>query len=189
MNEFSPILSDRLQLQLPGKRHIPAILAYYRENRDFLVPFEPLRPMEFYHEDFWYQQIDKNLIDFNYDQALRLFLFKKSHPDRIIGSVNFTQITRGATYSCFLGYSLAEQEQGQGYMTEALRTVIPYVFGQWNLHRIGASYMPRNQRSSNVLRRLGFVVEGYARDYLLINGQWEDHILTSLTNPYWQPEA
>jgi ribosomal-protein-alanine N-acetyltransferase len=49
-----------------------------------------------------------------------------------------------------------------------------------------ANYMPRNQRSANVLKRLGFVVEGYARNYLLINNHWEDHILTSLTNPNWQ---
>jgi ribosomal-protein-alanine N-acetyltransferase len=30
-------------------------------------------------------------------------------------------------------------------------------------------------------------VEGYARDYLYINGCWEDHILTSRTNPDWKP--
>lgn len=34
---------------------------------------------------------------------------------------------------------------------------------------------------------LGFKVEGYAYDYLLINGRWEDHVLTSLTNPAWTP--
>lgn len=50
-----------------------------------------------------------------------------------------------------------------------------------------ANYMPHNQRSGNLLRRLGFVVEGYARDYLLINGRWEDHIQTSLINPNWKP--
>ena len=33
------------------------------------------------------------------------------------------------------------------------------------------------------LRRLGFVVQGYARDYLHIDGEWRDHILTALTNP------
>ena len=31
------------------------------------------------------------------------------------------------------------------------------------------------------------MVEGYARDFLQINGRWEDHVLTSLTNPAWQP--
>ncbi|MGL4717164.1 MAG: 30S ribosomal protein S5 alanine N-acetyltransferase, partial [Aeromonas sp.] len=44
-------------------------------------------------------------------------------------------------------------------------------------------YMPANQRSGALLERLGFEREGFARAYLLINGRWEDHILTSLINP------
>jgi ribosomal-protein-alanine N-acetyltransferase len=51
-----------------------------------------------------------------------------------------------------------------------------------------ANYMPHNRRSGNVLKRAGFVVEGYARDYLMINGKWEDHIFTSLTNPHWRSD-
>ena len=54
------------------------------------------------------------------------------------------------------------------------------------MHRIMANYMPHNQRSGNLLKKLGFVVEGYARDYLLINGKWEDHILTSLNNDNYE---
>ena len=34
-------------------------------------------------------------------------------------------------------------------------------------------------------QRLGFVQEGYARDYLFIDGAWRDHILTSRTNPHY----
>jgi ribosomal-protein-alanine N-acetyltransferase len=40
--------------------------------------------------------------------------------------------------------------------------------------------MPRNARSAAVLQKLGFDKEGVARDYLKINGRWEDHILTAL---------
>ncbi|MCA2465422.1 30S ribosomal protein S5 alanine N-acetyltransferase, partial [Vibrio alginolyticus] len=36
---------------------------------------------------------------------------------------------------------------------------------------------------------VGFSKEGYAKDYLLINGEWQDHVLTSLTNPHWQQEG
>ena len=71
-------------------------------------------------------------------------------------------------------------------MTEGLKAATQYLFQELNFHRVMANYMPHNRRSCNVLKRLGFVIEGYARDYLLINGQWEDHIMTSLTNPNWQ---
>jgi ribosomal-protein-alanine N-acetyltransferase len=45
-----------------------------------------------------------------------------------------------------------------------------------------ANYVPTNERSGRLLRRLGFVVEGYARDYLFIGGRFQDHVLTALTN-------
>ncbi len=59
-----------------------------------------------------------------------------------------------------------------------------------NMLRMNATwyYLPHNQRSGKLLKRLGFVAEGYARDYLMINGQWEDRILTSLINPNWKSE-
>lgn len=45
-----------------------------------------------------------------------------------------------------------------------------------------ANYIPSNIRSENVLQKLGFEKEGYAKKYLKINGLWQDHILTSLVN-------
>lgn len=55
------------------------------------------------------------------------------------------------------------------------------------MHRIMANYMPHNQRSGALLARLGFEREGYAKDYLLIDGKWQDHVLTALTNKEWLP--
>ncbi len=92
-------------------------------------------------------------------------------------------IVRGAAQFCYLGYSIDESKQGLGLMSEALRAAIGYVFSELRLHRIMANYMPTNERSGNLLKRLGFKVEGYARDYLYLNGKWQDHILTSLVNP------
>jgi ribosomal-protein-alanine N-acetyltransferase len=82
-----------------------------------------------------------------------------------------------------LGYGLDARHQGQGLMTEALRTACDYAFSAMGLHRIQANHLPENLKSAAVLRRLGFVVEGYARDYLLINGRWRDHVLTALVAP------
>lgn len=101
----------------------------------------------------------------------------------MIAAIGFSNFIRGAFQACYLGYSVDKGHEGQGYMREALQASITYVFDELQLHRIMANYMPVNRRSGGLLRRLGFVVEGYARDYLQINGNWEDHVLTSLTNP------
>jgi [ribosomal protein S5]-alanine N-acetyltransferase len=178
--------SDRLILRLATQRDAAAILDFHSKNKDFLQPFEPTRSDDFYALTYWQDYIERALVEFNYDHALKLCVFKKTNPKTLIAKINFTQFVRGAFHSCILGYSLSEVEQGNGYMTEALSTAIQYLFDEQNFHRIMANYMPRNQRSANVLKRLGFVVEGYARNYLLINNHWEDHILTSLTNSNWQ---
>ena len=60
-----------------------------------------------------------------------------------------------------------------------------YMQRSQHIHRIMANYMPHNQRSGGLLARLGFEKEGYAKDYLLIDGQWRDHVLTALTTREW----
>ena len=180
------LTTPRLLIRLATKRDVHEIARYYRTNRAFLKPFEPTRSENFFAEDFWRGQVERNLIEFNYNQSLRLFVFEQAKPETIIGIINFTQFFREPMHACVLGYSLAESKQGNGYMSEAVGRSIQYIFNELNFHRIAANYMPRNQRSGNLLKKLGFVVEGYARDYLLINGKWEDHILTSLINLRWQ---
>ncbi|MBD2776019.1 GNAT family N-acetyltransferase [Iningainema tapete] len=179
------IESDRLFLRLATQEDIPLILKYYTENQTYLTPFYPLWAENFFTQEYWQNQVEIDLYEFTNDLSLKLFIFTKTNPSQIIGSINFRNFVRSAAQFCNLGYSLAEAEQGKGYMTEALTVAIKYVFDELNMHRIMANYMPHNQRSGNLLKRLGFVVEGYARDYLLINGTWQDHILSSKTNHHW----
>jgi ribosomal-protein-alanine N-acetyltransferase len=111
-------------------------------------------------------------------------LLDKFNPDGpILGQVSLRNVIRGAFQACHLGYSLDQQAVGKGLMFEALTTVITYAFDEMSLHRIMANYIPTNDRSGRLLRRLGFVVEGYARDYLFLAGKWQDHVLTSLVKP------
>ncbi|MBE9006423.1 GNAT family N-acetyltransferase [Fortiea sp. LEGE XX443] len=187
MNSELPIItSDRLLLRIAIHEDIPQILKFFIENKSYLTPFYPQWTDAFFTEEYWQYQLENTFLEFIHDQSLKLFIFPKNNPNTIIGTVNFNNFIRGAAHFCYVGYSLAETEQSKGYMTEGLKVAIQYVFEDLNFHRIMANYMPHNQRSGNVLKRLGFVVEGYARDYLLINGKWQDHILTSLINPHWQ---
>ncbi len=181
--------TERLVVRLAMDEDVPEIVRYFDANREHLRPFEPTRPPAFFTPRFWEAQVKQSVAEYLGDRALRLFLFAAEPPHPIVGTANFTLIHRGIAHSCSLGYGLAAEAQGKGVMAEALRPAIDFVFGSLRLHRIQAGYMPHNRRSGRLLRRLDFVVEGYARDYLLIDGRWEDHVLASLTNLEWEAPA
>lgn len=182
------IPTPRLTLRLATPRDVTAIVRYFGENRAFLEPWEPRRPERFYTEEFWAEQVARNRDDAAADRSLRLFIFPTDAPGEVIGTANFTEFVRGIFQACYLGYGLSAAREGQEYMREALRAAIAHAFGPLRMHRIMANYLPHNRRSGNLLKALGFQVEGYARDYLRIGGRWEDHVLTSLTNPEWSDD-
>lgn len=170
-------------MRLVQAHDVPAMLRYLRDNQAHLQPFEPTWADDCCTEDFWLARVRLNHDEFAAGTSLRLGIFDRDTPARLLGTINISQIHRGPFDACYLGYGLAADAQGHGLMDEAARRVIRHVFDDMKLHRIMANYMPHNVRSGRLLRRLGFVVEGYARDYLRIAGRWEDHVLTSLTAP------
>jgi ribosomal-protein-alanine N-acetyltransferase len=182
-----PIIeSERLILRMAEAEDAAEIVRYFDENREHLSESRPTMNPEFFTEEFWRSQAYAAQSEFRTDRSLRLFMFEKTDPARVIANINFVQFNRGAAQYCVLGYGIAADREGRGLMREGLQAAIGYVFGTLNMHRIMANHVPWNQRSGGLLRRLGFVVEGYARDYLFLNGAWRDHVLTSLTNPDWR---
>ncbi|MBX3075008.1 GNAT family N-acetyltransferase [Candidatus Obscuribacterales bacterium] len=180
------LATERLVLKLCQPEEASRVVAYFETNRVHLEEHSPSWPESYLTVPYWEKQLSANLEEFESDLTCRLFIFEKAKTDIVIGTANFTQIFRKAAQFCYLGYGLDKSKQGRGYMTEALGAAITFAFEEMNLHRIMANYVPTNERSASVLKKLGFQVEGYARDYLYLNGKWRDHILTSLTNKDWQ---
>jgi ribosomal-protein-alanine N-acetyltransferase len=176
-----PLETERLLLKSLSAVDAELITQYVNDNKPHLTPWEPIRPAEYYTIEFWRKTIKKYNQEPFGNQALRFILFLKTTPaGPVIGMCNFNNIIRGAFQACHLGYSIDYRYQRQGLMYEALKKATDFAFEHVKLHRIMANYMPKNERSGKLLRKLGFVPEGYARDYLKIAGKWEDHILTSL---------
>lgn len=175
-----------MTLRLPSAEDVPAILSFFSENREFFRPTDPPRPREFYTPGYWLKRVRSIATDFVQDKGCNFFVFGGEAPGEVLGYVNFSNFVRGAFQACYLGYGLAEKSQGKGLMTEALRAGIDFAWGGLRLHRIMANYLPHNERSARVLQKLGFAVEGYAKGYLFIDGRWQDHVLTSLTNERWE---
>ncbi len=181
--------TERLIVRQARADDVHAIVAFVCRNRAFHAAYEPIRDEAYFSEPFWQERIAAGERDFREGKFLELFVFKKSDPRPVIGRMAFSNFVRGVFQACYLGYVMDEREQGKGYMTEALRAGIGYMFDVENFHRIMANYMPSNAASAAVLKKLGFVIEGTARGYLRIAGKWEDHVLTALTNDKWrEPE-
>ncbi len=176
------VVTERLVLKLLEPSDAPLMARFRQENREHLTRWEPTRSVEFYTDGFWQMQLRSAIREFRSGTSVCLVIMDEFEQE-VVGVCNYTNIVRGTFQSCHLGYALAARHQGHGLMYEALVASNRFIFDQLDLHRIMANYLPRNHRSGDLLKRLGFAIEGEAKSFLKINGKWEDHVLTSLINP------
>jgi|GEM_PF-12515 len=182
---FPLLSSDRAECRIPERDDADAILDFYLENLEHLAPWDPKRPDEFYTRPYWEEVIERSRRGFQKGESLRLCIFPKDE-QRVIGVANFTNFEYGPFRNCRLGYAISRNCEGKGLMSEALKTGLEYIFTNLGMHRVEANFIPENHRSAKMLRRLGFSENGIARNYLKINGRWQDHILSSITAEQWQ---
>ncbi|KGM33143.1 GNAT family N-acetyltransferase [Inquilinus limosus] len=178
------LLGPRVFLTLAGPADAADLAAFHDREWDHLGPWMPPRSTAWRTEPHWRRWGAEAVDLFLDDRAVRLVLRLIDRPgDGIVGQLNLNMLSRGPFQAATLGYHLGAAQQGEGLMHEALEMAIRYAFGPLGLHRLMANHLPENTRSAALLQRLGFVREGYAKDYLFIGGAWRDHVLTALTNP------
>jgi len=181
-----PLETERLRLEPYAPQHAQEILDYYSRNRPHLDPWEPARAASFYTLDYQRNECEQAEAANRRGEFVRFAAFAKDG-GALVALVNLWNIRRGVIHSATIGYSVDAAHEGRGYATEAAGAAVDHGSGALNLHRVETSYHPTNERSGRVLRKLGFTVEGYARDYLYMRGAWRDAILVSRTNPAWVP--
>ena len=184
-----PVLdTSRLRLRLAEAHEAEHVSAYYTRNEPHLRAWEPERPHGFFTAPFWKERLATYADQSLAGTSFRFFLFPSTQTlqrevGTIVGSISLTQIERGAFMCGRLGFSVDAGGEGRGLMREALSAVVDFGFRDVGLHRIEANHQPQNLRSAALLRRVGFEIQGYARDYLFIGGAWRDHVLTARTSP------
>ncbi len=180
--------SERLTIRLADADDAADLIAYDRRNAAHLAPWEPRRNPALAYDLEWRRgALAQRRADAEADRG-HAFLARMRDGARtgeIVASVTLSNVVRGAFQACHLGYSVDAAHEGRGIAFEAVGAVVRFAFAELRLHRVMANYQPVNERSGKLLRRLGFTVEGYARDYLFIDGAWRDHVLTALSDPDW----
>ncbi|WP_345777220.1 GNAT family N-acetyltransferase [Rhodanobacter sp. LX-100] len=168
----------RTRIRLPELSDAAKLLRFRVDNRAHLAPWEPLREDSYYTLEHCAQAIADGQEAARLDRGYPFVVFSLGSED-VLASFTLSNVVRGPFQACLLGYGVSAGQQGRGLMHEALEAGLAWTFGELGLHRVMANYLPRNERSARLLERLGFEREGYAREYLRIAGQWEDHVLTA----------
>jgi ribosomal-protein-alanine N-acetyltransferase len=170
------ISGDGVTLRTPQMTDFTEWAALRETSRDFLIPWEPTWPSDDLTRSAFRRRLRRYTEDLRTDQGYAFLIFR--HADGVlVGGLTLANIRRGVAQAGSIGYWMGLPHIRQGYMTAAVRAVIPFAFATLRLHRLEAACIPTNAGSIRLLENSGFQREGYAREYLCINGIWQDHLL------------
>ena len=179
----------RIYLRPPRQKDWRAWAKLRSESRDFLTRWEPTWPYDALTRGAFRRRVAAYTQEMRQGGSYSFLIFARAN-DRLIGGVTLSNIRRGVAQSASLGYWIGADHARQGYMSEALTAVLDFSFGHLGVHRVEAACLPNNTASRALLNKIGFSEEGYARQYLRINGSWQDHVLFAILrdDPRYEPD-
>jgi len=170
------IEGEGVTLRLPQMAEFEEWAALRTASRDFLTPWEPSWPADDLTRAAFRRRLKRYAEDWRTDQSYAFFIFRKQD-NLLLGGLTLANVRRGVAQAGSIGYWLGMRFARNGYMTAAVKGVLPFCFETLRLHRVEAACIPTNTASIRLLERCGFLREGFARQYLCINGVWQDHLL------------
>jgi [ribosomal protein S5]-alanine N-acetyltransferase len=166
--------APRSVIRLLERDDAEELAALYRANREFLRPFEPARPDEFFTTAVQRRRIERIGND--------LWRWAIVDEGRIVGMIALADVIREPLQLANIGYWVDRGHNGRGLATQAVADVVRFAFSEAALHRLEAGTLPDNFASQRVLEKNGFVQFGLAHKLLQIDGVWRDHVLFELVN-------
>lgn len=181
-SEPLPIVEgDKVYLRAPQMSDYSEWTALREASRAFLTPWEPTWPVDDLSRSAFRRRLRRYAEDQRTDAAYAFFVFCRGD-DALVGGLTLANVRRGVAQAGSLGYWIGEPFARRGLMSGAVQALVPFGFGALRLHRLEAACIPTNTASIRLLEKAGFVREGYAREYLCINGLWQDHLLFGCVN-------
>jgi ribosomal-protein-alanine N-acetyltransferase len=170
-------VSGQVAVRAVTQDDVPALTALLAANRDHLAPWDPLRPDEYWTEEFQRHDTARLLDLHRLGAVLPGVVLLDGEP---VGRVTVTNVVRGAFLSGDLGYRVSRHVTGRGVATTAVAAMARWAFGEAGLHRLQAGTLLHDAASQRVLRTSGSTPIGVAPRYLCTAGRWQDHVLVQL---------
>jgi [ribosomal protein S5]-alanine N-acetyltransferase len=185
--EDLPILSTRhLLIRVPRADEVDAVWSYRLRNREHLAAFEPDRTDDYYAREHWEESVRRGEREAIAGVGYRMAIYDRQEPGGVLGVVSLIDISRGAFQNAQVGYGLDRDALGRGIATEAAAATVQFAFDELDLKRVESFVAPENERSLQVMKRLGFQEAGRLRESMLRRGIWHDELLFSLVNRNWR---
>ncbi len=172
--EMLALDTDNLRLSVLRKSEAARVAEYLQNNRDFHKQFSQTHTDDYFTVSTQKKYLAYDCNSFLEGSLVPLWITLKDD-NKIIGRVSFFNFAYGGMMSCACGYHLDKDHTGKGYMTEALKSAMAFVFDEYKMHRIEAFIVPENEPSLNLVKRVGFHYEGKRNSYMHINGRYRDH--------------
>lgn len=131
-----------------------------------------------------YEFIGKTSAEIDIPDTWFQFVIIQKESDKIIGDIGI-HFLGDDNQQVEIGCTLSQNFHKQGYASEALNSIITYLFNVLNKHRIIASVDPRNINSINLMKRLEFRQEAHFKESILINGIWVDDMIFAILKSEW----
>jgi len=177
---FPQLETERLLLR---RMSVDDVDFYFRQFSDpdivELTTFDAPKDLEGARDELHEYCLD----NFVNDTGIRWGITEKGSPD-LIGTCGFYKWVKHAKRA-EIGYDLVEAYRRQGIMTEALTSMIDFLFGSVQMNRLEALTIPMNEGSNRLLQKLGFKREGVLRENTYFQGKFLDDHLYALLKRDW----
>ena len=170
------IETERMTLRLPQHGDFRAWTTLRDQSAPFLTPWEPVWAADHLSRKAFTNRIYWANRSTSQGTALPLLLIRREDA-ALLGAITLDNIRRGPSQAGTLGYWMGQAHARQGYMREAILSMVHHAFTVMDLSRVEAACLPENTASRGVLEKCGFKYEGVAQSYLQIAGRWRNHVL------------
>lgn len=173
---------DKVHIRFWTLNDAAAKLQLELDNQNFFKEFSVINSDDFYTLLMQQEVIEQSTENRQAGREYNFGVFDNA-TGALVGTINLFRIFRGPLQSAMIGYVVDKAHNGKGFATEAIQLATNYAFKELGLHRIEAGVMPHNAPSIRALEKAGFEREGVARKNVMINGQWQDHVVMARINP------
>jgi ribosomal-protein-alanine N-acetyltransferase len=181
------IRGARVYLRYPAMQDYAAWAELRALSRHHLSPWEPQWSRDELTRSSFRRRLRQSQREVRDDLGYAYLIFGET-PLMLLGGLNISNVRRGVAQSASVGYWIGAPFAGRGYMTDAVCAAAQFAFASLRLNRLEAACLPGNAASARVLVKARFTREGRARQYLKIDGRWQDHDLYARLHDDPRPE-